>query len=324
MPNRLPLRQPETAAMAGASPMAGNRHRAALLKPGSPRVKSRSPSALQVALGISLAAHAALLAVRIVDPERFNRVFQDTPLEVILVNAKSSDPPDANAKAIAQASLAGGGALDSGRPTSPLPPSLTAKSGDSSDDEDERRQVQSLKAQQAELLLQARRELAALAPPDLSVPSSLRAQTEQEEKRRQLVKLLAEIEKSINEDSAQPTRRYISPSTREAVYAVYYDAMRRKIEKRGTLNFPQLAGKKLYGELTMTMTVNADGQVLTTDVVQGSGNPLLDRWAQSLVQGSGPFEPFSEAMRGQADRIVVVSSFNFGRDDSLETRLTHR
>ena len=324
MPSLPPLRPVEAAPMASAPPMAGTRRHPATPKFGPSVVKSKSPSTLQIALGISLAAHAALLAVRIVDPERFNRVFQDTPLEVILVNAKSSDTPDANAKAIAQASLAGGGALESGRPTSPLPSSLVAKTGDSPDEENERRQIKSLKEQQRELLLQTRKELAALPPPDLSVPSSLRAQTEQEEKRRQLVKLLAEIEKSINEDSAQPTRRYISPSTREEVYAVYYDAMRRRIEKKGTLNFPQLAGKKLYGELTMTMTVNADGQVLATGVVQSSGNPTLDRWAQSLVQGSGPFDPFSEAMRGKADQIVVVSSFNFGTDNSLETKLTNR
>ena len=318
------LRQAEAPAMASAPPTASARPRLARPKAGPSVVKPASLSPLQIALGISLAAHAALLAVRIVDPERFNRVFQDTPLEVILVNAKSSDPPDADAKAIAQASLAGGGALESGRPTSPLPPSRVAKTGDSPEDEEEQRQVKSLKEQQRALLLQTRKELAALAPHDLSVPSSLRAQTEQEEKRRQLVKLLAEIEKSINEDGAQPTRHYISPSTREAVYAVYYDAMRRKIEKKGTLNFPQRAGKKLYGELTMTMTVNADGQVLATEVVQSSGNPTLDRWAQSLVQGSGPFDPFGEAMRSKADQIVVVSSFNFGRDDSLETKLTNR
>ena len=287
-----------------------------------PRVTS--PSTLQLALGASLAVHAALLAIRIVDPERFNRVFQDTPLEVILVNAKSADKPDADAKAIAQASLAGGGEQQQGRPTSPLPPSLVGKIGDAQEDENERRQVASLKEQQRALLLETRKELAALPPPDLSMPSSLLAQTEQEEKRRQLVKLLAEIEKAINEDSAQPTRRYISPSTREEVYAVYYDAMRRRIEKKGTLNFPQLAGKKLYGELTMTMTVDAGGQVLATEVVQSSGNATLDRWAQSLVRGTGPFEPFNEAMRGKADQIVVVSSFNFGRDDSLETRLTSR
>jgi hypothetical protein len=56
---------------------------------------------LQLTLGISVALHAALLSVRFIDPEGFNRVFQDTPLEVILVNAKSSERPD-KAQAIAQ------------------------------------------------------------------------------------------------------------------------------------------------------------------------------------------------------------------------------
>ena len=284
----------------------------------------KSLSTLQIALGISVAAHAALLAVRITDPERFDRIFQDAPLEVILVNSKSADKPDMDAKAIAQASLAGGGELAVGRPTSPLPPSSLMKTGDAQEDEDERRQTASLKEQQTALLLQTKKDLAALPPPDLSVPSNVRAQTEQEEKRRQLIKLLAELERSISEDAAQPTRRYISPSTREEVYAVYYDAMRRKIEQRGTQNFPQLAGKKLYGELTMTMTVSANGGVLATSVVQSSGNQTLDRWARELVQSTGPFDPFTGAMRSKADQIVVVSSFNFGRDDSLETRLTNR
>ena len=284
----------------------------------------KSLSTLQIALGISVAAHAALLAVRIADPERFDRIFQDVPLEVILVNSKSADKPDKDAKAIAQASLAGGGELAVGRPTSPLPPSPSTKTGDAQEDEDERRQTASLMEQQTALLLQTKKDLAALPPPDLSVPSNVRAQTEQEEKRRQLTKLLAEIERSISEDAALPTRRYISPSTREEVYAVYYDAMRRKIEQKGTQNFPQLAGKKLYGELTMTMTVSADGSVLATVVVQSSGNPTLDRWARELVQSTGPFDPFTSAMRAKADQIVVVSSFNFGRDDSLETRLSNR
>lgn len=283
----------------------------------------KSLSTLQIALGVSIAVHAALLTVRFVDPEQFNRVFQDTPLEVILVNAKSTEKPD-QAKAIAQASLAGGGELEQGRATSPLPPSALMKRGDAEAEENEKREIESLKEQQTQLLLQTQKTLAALPPPDLSVPASPTAQTEQEDRRQQLVKLLAEIERRISEDNAQPKKRYISPATREEVYAVYYDALRRKIEDKGTLNFPQLAGKKLYGELTMTMTVNFDGSVLATEVVQSSGNPLLDRRAQSIVQGSGPFEAFNPAMRGKADQIVVVSSFNFARDDSLQTRLTSR
>ena len=53
------------------------------------------------------------------------------------------------------------------------------------------------------------------------------------------MKLLAEIERRINEENARPKKRYISPSTREEVYAIYYDALRRKIEERGTQNFPE-------------------------------------------------------------------------------------
>ena len=68
----------------------------------------KSLSTLQIALGISVAVHAALLTVRLVDPERFDNAFQDKPLEIILVNAKSDAPPE-KATAIAQASLEGGG-----------------------------------------------------------------------------------------------------------------------------------------------------------------------------------------------------------------------
>ena len=50
-------------------------------------------STLQLTLGVSLAVHAAILSVRFIDPEGFNRVFQDTPLEVILVNARSNEAP---------------------------------------------------------------------------------------------------------------------------------------------------------------------------------------------------------------------------------------
>lgn len=61
----------------------------------------KRPSTLQLALGISLALHGLLLALRLADPVRFERLFEDAPLEVILVNSQTKAKPD-NAKAIAQ------------------------------------------------------------------------------------------------------------------------------------------------------------------------------------------------------------------------------
>ncbi|WP_332777271.1 TonB C-terminal domain-containing protein [Polaromonas sp.] len=281
----------------------------------------KSLSTLQIALGVSVAVHAVLLTVRFVNPEAFNRVFQDTPLEVILVNARSKDKPDL-ARAIAQTSLAGGGELEKGRATSPLPPSALMELGDAT--EDAQRKIESMQEQQTMLLAQLRKQLASMPLPDPKQTATHPAQAEREEKRKQLIKLLAEIEKRINEENARPKKRYISPATREEVYAVYYDTMRRKIEEKGTVNFPEQAGKKLYGELTMIVTVNFDGQILATEVAETSGNLTLDRRAQSIVKGTGPLGRFNDAMRRKADQIVVVSRFKFTRDEALETRLLSR
>ena len=281
----------------------------------------RSFSTLQIALGVSFAVHAVLLTVRFVDPEGFNRMFQDTPLEVILVNTNTREKSE-KARAIAQTSLAGGGDAAKGHATSPLPPSALTEMGDAA--EDAQKKVEAMQEQQTLLLAQVRKMLAALPPPDPKQPSNKPEAVAREDKRRQLLKMLAEIERRINEENARPKKRYISPSTREEVYAVYYDGLRRKIEEKGTHNFPEIAGKKLYGELTMIVTVNHDGKVLDTEVAETSGSLVLDRRAKSIARSAGPFGRFSDAMRRKADQIVVVSRFKFTRDETLETRLTER
>lgn len=278
-------------------------------------------STLQIALGVSVAVHAGLLTVRFVDPEAFNRVFQDTPLEVVLVNARTNERAE-KAQVIAQASMAGGGDADKGRATSPLPPSALTELGDAA--EDAQKKIEAMQDQQMVMLAQLKKMLAALPPPNPQQPNNNPEAQAREEKRRHLVKLLAEIERRINEENARPKKRYISPATREEVYAVYYDGLRRKIEERGTHNFPEQAGKKLYGELTMIVTVNFDGKVLDTEIVETSGNLTLDRRAQSIAKAAGPFGRFSDAMRRRADQIVVVSRFKFTRDETLETNLTSR
>ena len=276
----------------------------------------RTFSTLQLALGVSIAVHAALISVRFIDPEGFNRVFQDTPLEVILVNAKSNERPD-KAQAIAQANLAGGGDAEKGRATSPLPYSALTAIGD--DYEEAQRKMDAMQAQQAQLLTRLRKQLATMPEPDLRQPSQNSEQATEQEKRRQLVKLLAEIEKRINEENSRPKKRYISPATQEKVYAAYYNDLRHKVEDKGTENFPEQAGRKLYGELTMILTVNHDGRVLDTEIVQGSGNATLDRRAEAIARASGPFEAFSREMRREYDQIAMVARFKFTRDQTLET-----
>jgi protein TonB len=185
---------------------------------------------------------------------------------------------------------------------------------------DAHRRIDKLQEEQQQLLAQIRREVAALPPPDPKRDDGSPQHAEQEERRRQLLRLLAEIEKRINEQNARPKKRYISPATREAVYALYYDGLRRRIEERGTRNFPEADGRKLYGELTMNVTVDATGRVVEAEIVRPSASRRLDQQAVAIVHAASPFGPFSPAMRAQADQIVVTSRFRFTRDEGLETQ----
>jgi periplasmic protein TonB len=277
----------------------------------------RRRSALQWALGISIAFHAALLTIRAVDPVGFNRLFENTPLEVILVNTQSDQVPE-QAQAIAQASLAGGGSADAGLASSPLPSTATAQIGNAP--EPQAASLAALRQRQQALLTQVRQQIAQLPPVDPKASANTPQAEAEERKRQALLNMLAQIEKRIQEENARPRKHYISPATREAVYAVYYDALRQQIEDQGTRQFPQEGGQKLYGELTMVITVNHTGEVLDTEVADRSRSPALDRRAQAIVRAQR-FAPFTPAMRQQADHIVVVSRFRFTRNETLQTQL---
>lgn len=271
---------------------------------------------LQAALAVSVVLHAGLLTIRFVDPQSLERVLADTPLEVILVNARSNEAP-VKAQAIAQANLAGGGEAEQGRATSPLAASAEVRLGDAA--EDTRQRLDQMMQEQMQLLAQLRRA-AALLPPEGAADQGTPEQRAERERRRQMIKHLAEIEKRINDENARPRKRYVSPATNEAVFAVYYDAMRRRIEDRGTRDFPEVQGRKLYGELTMNVTVDAAGTVVEAEVVRPSQSRLLDQRAMAIVRSAAPFGAFTSAMRREADQIVVTSRFRFTREDGFEAQ----
>jgi protein TonB len=274
---------------------------------------------LWLAIGFSVLLHAVLIAWRFADPVSFNRVFEDTSLEVVLVNARSDSLPE-RAQAIAQVRLSGGGqAPGLQRASTPLPPSAVNESG--TDIGAMQRQIEALKLQQMRLLTQLQQELSALTQENTGEDAHAPERQARQERRQQLTRQLAQIEPRVEKTQGGPRKRYISPATQEAVYALYYDKLRRTIETRGTLNFPQVGGQKLYGQLSMVITVDGRGRLVQTEVVKTSGQPLLDQRAVAIVRSAAPFDAFSANMRRQADQIVVVTRFQFSKDGSLETRM---
>ena len=283
-------------------------------EPLSVRLRQWRPSVLQLAILLSLALHGALLGLRFAAPQDFNRAFQESPLEVILVNARSRAAPT-KAQAIAQAQLAGGGELDAGRAATPLPPMPNEARGDS--DTEAHRQIVQMLEEEQQLLLQKQAELALMPHPDPAKPNLNSQERSELEHYLQAQRLLAEIAARVQEQNTRPRRAYLSPATREAVYAIYFDTVRHRIEDLGTRNYPSAGGHKLRGSLMLNITVNADGQVIGVDIKQSSGQRILDQRAGAIARQAGPFGKFTAAMLKQTDEITFTWQFKFGVDTGL-------
>lgn len=302
-----------------ASPHASPTPRTALPAASSWGARWAQATPLQAALLLSLLLHVLLLFVQLASPDSLARRWVETKLDVILVNARDEQAP-AQSAALAQASLRGGGQGSVGeRAQSPLLTSDELRLGDAA--EDAHRRLVTLQVQQQQLLTSLRRDLARLPPPDPDQDAASPQGRALAERRRLLLTQMAELERRVNENNAPPRQRYISPATQEVVYARYYDALRRRIETRGTRDFPSLHGQKLYGQLTMNIRVDARGRVMDTEVIEPSTTPGLDARAQAIVRSAGPFGPFTKPMRKEADILVMSARFTFDRDRGLQTEL---
>ena len=291
-----------------------------MLNPLSPlSMQSRSHRNLMWALGISIGLHAVFLTVKWISPSSIDRIFQSNTLEVVLVNARSTQAPD-KPLALAQVNLAGGGQVTGTQlQSSPLIASEQIQNGE--DLQQVEKKIEALKTEQIRLIQQLKRQLFELSSQPANASQGAAESESLIEKQKQLSQQLAQIEKQSQALQGGSKKRYIGPSTQESIFARYYDKMRRTIEATGTENFPQAGGEKLYGSLTMVITLNASGKVIQTEIVKGSGRGVLDQRAIAIVQGASPFDNFTAEMKRQADQLVVVTRFNFARDETLETRM---
>lgn len=285
---------------------------------------------LSIAVAASVLMHGALLAIRFAPPDAFQFKPMDAGLEVILVNAKHDRKP-LKAEALAQANLDGGGNAEAGRSKSPLPDMRRSEDGENV--KAIQRRIAELEEQQR-MLAQTSRKSTFSSP---SMKEQIRPKeaqpkaqgTDASDSAQEILRREAEIAKRIEDENKRPKKTFISPSTREVGYAMYYDSVRQKIEKTGTLNFPQKDGKPLYGKLTMSIAIYQDGSIYAADrdggitIDRTSGNQALDEAAKRIVRRSAPFGAFAKNMRsGDKDDVwVLTTRFDFTREGALQTEM---
>ena len=275
---------------------------------------------LWVALSLSLLVHGLLLMLHFQFPDASQAV-RDKALDIILVNAKSARKPS-DAQALAQANLDGGGNTDENRRAkTPLPPTRHQTTGD--DIQQLQRRVQELEAAQQKMLTQAKSLRSVASSQNLSEqpsPAPSLSGLDLAESARAMARLEGEISKTADEYSKRPRKKNIGARTSEYRFAQYIEDWRQKIERVGTLNYPEAARGKLYGSLVLSVSINPDGSVAQIVIDRSSGHKVLDDAARRIVQLAGPYAAFPPDIRRDTDILEITRTWYFTQGDQLSAK----
>ncbi len=282
----------------------------------------RQSRLLATSVALSVVLHAILLSAHFRFPDALRWKSTSTPLEVVLVNARTREQP-ARAEALAQANLDGGGNVEHNRRAkTPLPVTDPRQPG--RDLAEARRRVKQLEAQQQRLLAQSREARAAV-----SADSPRRSPAEEPAPQvsgRDLadlslaaMRLQARIDRNIEQYQKRPRKRFIGARATEYRFARYEEDWRLKIERVGTLNYPAEARGRLYGNLRLTVTIRPDGSIESVELDRSSGLKVLDEAAFRIVRMAAPFAAFPEAIRKATDLLVITRTWFFAQGDKIWT-----
>ena len=103
----------------------------------------------------------------------------------------------------------------------------------------------------------------------------------------------------------------VLPNTRASRLAPYLDAWRRKVERLGTLNFPQISSGGATGNPVLEVSIRADGQLGNVIVRRSSGRKDIDQAALSILRLASPFDPFPADLRKQYDELRFAYEWQF-------------
>ncbi|MHB0925127.1 MAG: energy transducer TonB [Gallionellaceae bacterium] len=271
------------------------------------------------AMIFSVAFHAfALFGVALVLPDPRSAIDFIQPLQVVLVNAKSTSRP-AKADALAQANLDGGGnTADDRQAKTPLP----AISDDQQfTPEQIAKRVAQLEEESKRMLTRLKSEHK-VTQPELKKQQSNDARSGEDlvQKSLEIARLEAQINKNFDAYQKMPRRKYIGARTQEYRFAQYIEDWRIKVERIGNLNYPEQARQqKIFGSLRLSVSINADGSLGPIEVSKSSGNRVLDAAAMRIVKLAAPYSPLPPDIRKDTDILVITRTWTFTSSERLES-----
>jgi protein TonB len=261
-------------------------------------------------------------------PEDPNTLSDPTVEVVMLTNPDTREYEPEQAEYLAQANQEGAGTtLEATRPTSGNPQQVFVQGEPEASEPDQARDTES-PSNQPVLAARAKDQAALQIDPEMPAEAS--------EEKRQAMDMtpseqaaMAEVERATHpEITGRPTKEmFVAVNTRQSDVAEYLVKWKQKIERVGTVNFPNAARMaQLSGNPTLEVAIRADGSVEEIIVVRSSGEPELDMAALQILRLAAPFEPFPERFRANYDVLRFAYEWQFlgGKLESGNVRVADK
>ena len=278
---------------------------------------------IQVALALSVLFHAVIIltvSFKMPDPAK---LLAGEPLEVTLVNARTTAAPP-KADALAQANLDGGGNTDAKRRSkSPLPAPR---------DPEPEKELTVAQARVTQLERKAKQLMTQEQSPAVveTVPDAPKPVTEEQtgintadlmSRSLEIARLQAEISREHDAYQKRPRRTFIGARAKEFRFARYIEDWRVKVERIGELNYPQAArDRRIYGSLLVTVSIRADGSLHSVEINRPSGTRVLDEAALRIVKLAAPYAPFPPSIAKDTDILSITRTWSFTRSDQFRAQ----
>lgn len=116
---------------------------------------------------------------------------------------------------------------------------------------------------------------------------------------------------------------WVTPDTREALVAPYLVSWRTKIERMGTLNFPQAAWRAPgTRNPDVEVVILSDGTLESATIRRSSGSAKLDQAAVDILKLASPFDPFPKELADQYRLLRFTYGWEFDGGEARRGTVT--
>jgi protein TonB len=275
---------------------------------------------------------SALINVIVILGVTFNPLDNDNndsmapTLEVILVPNRSERAPE-NADFLAQSNQEGGGdAPDKRRPSTPNPSMFTTADDNTSPEfMPQIRQNPTPEDMQREVLTALRSDYVApnKKPKSPEVPEMKAPSAEDLVRRGQeIARMNQSLGEQLEINAKKPRPKFLTgASAKEYKYASYMADWEHKIEKVGSVNFPDEARRRnLHGDLLLDVAINPDGTIVDVTIRRSSGQKILDDAALRIVHLAAPFQAFPPGFLKDFTVLHITRTWQFLPGGVLDTK----